>query len=132
MRIKEVWKAIDGFDGLYEVSNLGRIRLVLKEKKIELLQKRHRKNGYLSVCLINKDKYYNVAVHTLVARNFVDNPFNKKTVDHINGNKYDNRAVNLRWTTVTENLLYSHILNPNDKTRKWKIERLKKKIEQEF
>lgn len=125
--MKEKWKQIDNFNGLYEISNLGKVRVVLGNKKIELLQKRHRKHKYLTVCLISKNKFYYVAVHTLVARYFVDNPLHKKTVDHINGNKYDNRAINLRWATVTENNLYGLILKGKN-TREWKIERLKQKI----
>lgn len=127
----EVWKKIDNFHGLYEISNFGNVRIVLKEQKIELLKKRH-KNKYLCVCLICKERYYTVAVHTLVARYFVENPLNKRTIDHINGNIYDNRASNLRWSTQGENLLYALLLKPNGKVREWKIERLKKRIENGF
>lgn len=128
--MKEKWKAVDNFDGLYEVSNLGKVRIVLENEKQEILQKRH--NGYLQVCLINKDKYYYVAVHTLVARAFVPNLFGKSTIDHINGNKFDNRADNLRWTTKNENVLYSLLLKPDSNIRKWKIDRLKRKVESEL
>ena len=89
----ECWKDIKGYEGLYQVSNLGRIR---KENKIISPWMQF---GYKIVGLWKDKKCQKFRVHRLVAEAFLCNPDGKPTVDHINGDRRDNRPDNLRWAT---------------------------------
>ena len=111
----EEWKTVLGYPR-YEISNYGNVRLSIG-LKLHLKKKMHR-SKYFQVCLVGDKKNYYVSVHTLVARHFIPNPMNKKTVHHINGNKLDNHIDNLMWCSEVENNLYS-ILNNNSHTAKW-------------
>ena len=91
----EIWKPIPGAEG-YEVSNLGNVRNANKTTHLALSIL----NGYYKVCL---GKYGTYLVHRLVAQTFIPNPKDKPQVNHINGNKRDNRAENLEWVTASEN-----------------------------
>jgi len=75
--------------------------------------------GYCIVQLRKNGKTYGQAVHIIVAKTFIDNPENKKQVNHINGNKADNRVENLEWNTQSENMQHAfHVLGkkaPNEK-----------------
>lgn len=109
----EEWRPIPDFEGLYSVSNMGRIksepRIVetnnrasyVVHAKIKTQYKS--KKGYLRVLLYKDNKRYTKPVHRYVALAFIQNPDNKPQVDHIKGNKEDNRATSLRWTTNDEN-----------------------------
>lgn len=101
----EEWRPINGYEGLYEVSNLGRIKSLNcnHTKKEGILKLYNDKDGYLMVKL-SKDKNNRLfRVHRLVAEAFIPNPENKPCVDHINTIKNDNRVENLRWVTYKEN-----------------------------
>jgi len=111
--MQEIWKSIIGYENLYEVSNLGNVRSLdktvidkLGRKLIfhsTLLSQRKTNKNYLVVNLSKDGSFKNYSVHRLVAMAFVENPENKPCVDHVNGNKQDNRAKNLRWVTFKEN-----------------------------
>ena len=116
--MKEVWKPIRGFEVLYEVSNLGRIRsldkIVDRSTKGRFLQKGKlltpcdRGNDYLRVCIRIKNKQTTFSVHREVAVAFLgDPPSNSHQVNHKNGNKQDNRAKNLEWVTPKENTIHA-------------------------
>jgi len=107
----EQWCIVPGLEHLYEASTLGKIRNV--ERYVETYQgfrklsKTIRKpfsngKGYMSVCISSKPRR-NEYVHRMVAKAFIPNPDNKKEVNHINGIKNDNRAINLEWCTPEEN-----------------------------
>lgn len=108
----EVWKDIPGYEGLYQVSDLGRIKSLerfvngksgvrkVSEKIVSVAVKN---NGYLQVKLHRKGERKFFGVHRLVAMVFVENFNNLPQVNHIDGNKKNNRADNLEWCTPSEN-----------------------------
>lgn len=111
--IKEIWKDVKGYEGLYQVSNLGRVkcfpRLILWNgrkyvKTKEKISKITNKNQYRYISLYNNGKSKRIGTHRLVALHFIPNPDNKPMVDHIDGNRDNNKAENLRWVTNQENI----------------------------
>lgn len=113
----EEWKAIDGYEGCYEVSNYGRVKSL--ERVVErcdgrMLTIRERilapvfnDDGYVQ-CKLNKNgKSKTVGVHCLVARAFIPNPDNLEDVNHKNFNRTDNHVSNLEWKTHGDNVRYS-------------------------
>lgn len=103
--MKEIWKDIEGYEGKYQVSNLGNVKSINYNRtgKEKLLRPMKLRNGYLIVrlCVNNKVKAY--LTHRLVAQAFIENPGNRPCLDHINTIRTDNRADNLRWCTYKEN-----------------------------
>lgn len=106
----ETWKYIDGFEGMYEVSNCGRIK-TLKKKEHKIVRLIPDNKGYYRYSLYKNGKNYTVKIHRLVAQHFIPNPDNKPQVNHINGIKIDNRVENLEWMTNEENMHHSKINN---------------------
>lgn len=105
----ERWRPVAGYEGLYEVSEQGSVRSLPRQAgkyhiKGRLLKQFQNRAGYLCVCLSKEGEQTTVAVHRLVASAFVPNPEGKETVNHINEDKGDNRACNLEWLTLRENL----------------------------
>lgn len=113
----EQWKDVKGFEGLYEISSLGNLRS--KEKyvnhyrggkrlyKSKIKKQRLSKSGYLRCNIKHNGKRFDLRVHRLVAMAFLPNSKNKEQVNHINGIKTDNRAVNLEWCTQSENVIHA-------------------------
>lgn len=112
----EVFKDIEGYEGLYQVSNKGRVRSLdrldvrsngtngsNRMLKGALMKVGVSKGGYGMVTLYKNRKKTTFIVHRLVAIAFIDNPDNKRTVNHINGIKTDNNSKNLEWATHKEN-----------------------------
>lgn len=104
MEKKEVFKDIPDFEGLYQVSNLGRVKS-LKFNKERILKAGIESKGYCIVNLCKNKKQYSKHVHKLVAITFLDHVpcGHKLVVDHINNIKSDNRLENLQLTTQREN-----------------------------
>lgn len=122
----EIWKTIKDFgEGNFLVSNLGNIKRKAytfyknnksynyKEANIKVHYGK-RKYGQVTLCYKGNTKQY--YIHVLVATAFIDNPFNKKEINHIDGNKRNNNVNNLEWVTRAENMFHAkenNLLKPN-------------------
>ena len=100
---EEVWRDIEGYEGRYQVSNMGRVKS-FKWNKERFLKPSMDKDGYLLVTLCAGGKRKTLKVHRLVCEAFHENPDNKPQVNHINEDKTDNRACNLEWCTCKQNV----------------------------
>jgi len=110
--MKEIWKDIKGFKGLYQISNLGRVKSLKKKRGFLILKekilKSHLDNlGYQMLTLVKNKKHKQYRIHRLVAIAFISNLNNKKEVNHIDGNKSNNNILNLEWSTRSENMKHA-------------------------
>ncbi len=121
--MEEIWKDVNGFEGLYQVSNLGNVKSLhyFGGDKEHIMHPALSKSGYLLVTLTKNKKHAATSVHVIVAKAFVDNKCGKTQVNHIDGNKRNNNAENLEWVTAKENhdhavaiglKSYEHIIPP--------------------
>ena len=101
----EYWKDIKGYEGLYMVSNMGRVLSVGKKSNHNnsIILKDSNMLGYRVVSLRKHNTAKIYKVHRLVAQAFIDNPLDKKQVNHIDGDKTNNVVTNLEWATAKEN-----------------------------
>ena len=125
----EVWKCIIGYEDLYEISNYGNVRsldkcFLDKEGKVYRREGVHlkparNKYGYLQVSLSTSNKQSSHTIHTLVTRMFIDNPENKPTVNHKDGDKLNNHYSNLEWATKSEQAIHSLKLKLRKMPNSW-------------
>ena len=104
----EIWKPIKGYEGYYEVSDLGRVRGLERyvngyKIKPKIMSLWLSKGGYCRVCLNKEGVQTPISLHRLVASTFIPNPENKACVNHIDGNPSNNKLSNLEWATYREN-----------------------------
>lgn len=99
----EEWKTIRGYEGLYQVSNEGRVKSFKNPKNPKILKPNKTKFGYLTVALIKDGIRCTKSIHRLVAEAFIPNEEGKPHIDHINTIRDDNNVTNLRWCTREEN-----------------------------
>jgi hypothetical protein len=116
MEYKEIFMDVVGYEGLYQVSNLGMVKSLERTVngrwgkqivKSRILKHTNNKGGYPIVCLCNGKKVICITIHRIMCLSFIPNPENKRTVNHINGVKTDNRISNLEWATDSENQKHS-------------------------
>ena len=100
---QEIWKDVPGYEGLYQVSSVGRI---MRDGRTRKLKSDHM--GYLVVALCKKGIEKDWKVHRLVALAFLQNPEQKRVVNHIDGDKQNNRVENLEWVTHSENMRHAY------------------------
>lgn len=101
--MEEIWKDIEGYEGLYQVSNFGRVRSYKQSKKGKILKPKLNSGGYCIIGLFKNGLQRKMLIHRLVAECFLYNVENKPFIDHINTIRTDNRVENLRWVTTKEN-----------------------------
>ena len=114
--MEEQWLGIIGFEGLYQVSNLGRVKSLeksyvtgrgwIRHQEEKLLKPRKTKFGYLQITLCKNGKIKHLTVHRLVALHFLPNPNNLPMVNHKDENKENNIASNLEWCDAKYNTNY--------------------------
>lgn len=117
--MQEIWKEIKDYPN-YQVSNLGRVKTLKYYSNIHkkyydrelILKEKDNKYGYkfISLGCGKRGERKNIAIHRLVAQAFIPNPNNYKEVNHIDGNKSNNKVNNLEWCTRQENVLHSYKL----------------------
>ncbi len=121
--MNEEWRDIEGYEGYYQVSNLGRLRsldriidfpnrhkgtMVKRLRKGHVMNPGNSPNGY-KVCRLMRDSIVrHYSFHRLVAKAFIPNPLNLPQINHIDGNKKNNCISNLEWCTPTDNLLHAY------------------------
>ena len=116
---KEEWRPVVGFEGLYEVSNLGKVRSLDRRIKCKYFQnikgkvlkpQLDKQTGYLVIYLWREGLISRFTIHSLVAKMFLKKPAARDEVNHKNGKKTDNKISNLEWTTRSKNMIHAHAI----------------------
>ena len=120
----EKWRDVYGYDGMYQVSDLGRVRSKYSGEW-KVMKARKRLDGYLSVDLWKNGKKKHFLIHRLVAHAFIQNDDETKTqINHINEVKSDNRVSNIEWCSAQYNMTYNDLQFRKKNSKRRKIEKL--------
>lgn len=119
---QEIWRDIKGYEGKYQVSNFGNVRSLMYHntkgiKRISLLKPATDGKGYLRCALSKNNILTTFKVHRLVAQAFIPNPNNYPQINHIDGNKKNNKVDNLEWCTNSINQIHAYSTNLNQGVR---------------
>ncbi|SPF51194.1 conserved hypothetical protein [Candidatus Desulfosporosinus infrequens] len=109
----ELWKDIEGFEGVYQISTKGRLKSFKKLREGFILSNKNSKKDYLSVVLTHKGRVRYARIHKLVAEAFIANVNNKPQINHKDGNKQNNKVENLEWVSGSENVIHAISIHPN-------------------
>jgi len=109
----EEWRDIKDFEGYYQISNFGRLKSFKQYKNGKILKLTNSKNSYFSVVLCTNNYRKSTRIHRLVAEHFLFNLCDYKLVNHIDGNKQNNRLDNLEWCSPSQNVKHSMSMNEN-------------------
>lgn len=116
----EIWKPIKNYEGLYEISNMGRIKSLVRNTKTKIIKgdtilklKQSKKEGYIQSKLSKKSKFWMPVVSRLVAEHFCNPPSYKWVANHKNCIRWDNRAENLECISQSQNIRYVYKLKRN-------------------
>lgn len=140
--MEEIWKDVVGYEGLYQVSNMGRVKAIKTiinprdlrygESKNRMCKPTLQKTGYYSTLFYRNGKSTRLSIHRIVAEAFIPKEEGKKFIDHINGIKTDNRVENLRWVTPKENTnnpaTKCNMRNMYNRLSKEEIARIREKV----
>lgn len=103
--MEEIWKDIEKYEGKYKVSSYGNVKNVRNNKILKF----NKSPFYYQVALSVDGARKCIKIHRLVASAFIKNEHNKPEVNHIDGNRYNNRVENLEWVTAKENSIHSYV-----------------------
>ena len=108
----EIWKDVKGFKGIYKISNYGNVKRLkgIQCKKERILKPINNKRDYMGVCLAKDGVISRKYIHRIVAEAFLENKHMKDEVNHIDGNRKNNKLTNLEWVTRSENHYHRYIV----------------------
>ena len=128
---QEIWKNIKNYEGLYKISNLGRVKSLPKYagrsyRKAKILKTNLDTNGYVKVILCKNNRTRFLSIHRLLAEAFIPNPNDYPQINHKDENKQNNSLNNLEWCTCKYNINYGTRTKRNVEKRKMKREQKQK------
>ena len=108
----EIWKDIKGYEGLYQISNCGRLKSFKKISSGYIMSNKNQNGWYFTVALLKNNTRVTARIHRMVAEAFILNPDNKPEINHKDLNKQNNHVDNLEWVTRKENVSHAIKLCP--------------------
>ena len=120
----EIWKDIQGYEGSYQVSSLGRIRSLPRKNHLtySFMRPFYNENGYKCISLYKNNIKHNFYIHRLVASTFLPNPKNLSQVNHKDYRRGNNYVDNLEWISMRENIAYSYCNSPKKPVNQYRLD----------